>query len=77
MWSVGVVNVKVGVGFQAATSHHLGQNFSKMFEIDFEHPEKVTHTPSHPHTLTPLHRKGSMSLPTRIPGVSPLEALAS
>lgn len=27
--------------FQAATSHHLGQNFSKMFGIVFEHPEKV------------------------------------
>ena len=24
--------------FQGATSHHLGQNFSKMFEIDFEDP---------------------------------------
>lgn len=27
---------------QAATSHHLGQNFSKMFNIVFEHPEKVS-----------------------------------
>ena len=26
---------------QAATSHHLGQNFSKMFNIVFEHPDKV------------------------------------
>ena len=26
---------------QAATSHHLGQNFSKMFEIVFENPAKV------------------------------------
>ncbi len=25
---------------QAATSHHLGQNFSKMFEIQFEDPSK-------------------------------------
>jgi len=25
--------------FQAATSHHLGQNFSKMFNISFEEPE--------------------------------------
>lgn len=24
---------------QAATSHHLGQNFSKMFDISFEDPE--------------------------------------
>lgn len=27
-----------GRGIQAATSHHLGQNFSKMFEIEFEDP---------------------------------------
>ena len=26
---------------QVATSHHLGQNFSKMFEIAFESPSKV------------------------------------
>lgn len=26
--------------FQGATSHHLGQNFSKMFEIVFEDPKK-------------------------------------
>lgn len=25
--------------FQGATSHHLGQNFSKMFEIVYEDPE--------------------------------------
>lgn len=30
-----------GRGIQAATSHHLGQNFSKMFEIVFEDPEKL------------------------------------
>ncbi|KAK5648583.1 hypothetical protein RI129_003475 [Pyrocoelia pectoralis] len=28
-----------GRGVQAATSHFLGQNFSKMFEIVFDHPE--------------------------------------
>lgn len=28
-----------GRAIQGATSHHLGQNFSKMFEIVFEHPE--------------------------------------
>lgn len=28
-----------GRAVQGATSHHLGQNFSKMFEIVFEHPE--------------------------------------
>ncbi|XP_069160943.1 bifunctional glutamate/proline--tRNA ligase isoform X1 [Procambarus clarkii] len=28
-----------GRGIQGATSHHLGQNFSKMFEIIFEDPE--------------------------------------
>lgn len=26
---------------QAATSHHLGQNFSKMFDIKFEDPDEV------------------------------------
>ncbi|XP_015794975.1 bifunctional glutamate/proline--tRNA ligase [Tetranychus urticae] len=29
-----------GRGIQAATSHHLGQNFSKMFEIIFEDPNE-------------------------------------
>lgn len=28
-----------GRGIQAATSHHLGQNFSKMFGIEYEDPE--------------------------------------
>lgn len=28
-----------GRGIQAATSHHLGQNFSKMFGIEFEDPK--------------------------------------
>lgn len=28
-----------GRGIQAATSHHLGQNFSKMFDILYEDPE--------------------------------------
>lgn len=27
-----------GRGIQGATSHHLGQNFSKMFDISFEDP---------------------------------------
>ncbi|RWS31611.1 bifunctional glutamate/proline--tRNA ligase-like protein [Leptotrombidium deliense] len=30
-----------GRGVQAATSHHLGQNFSKMFEITYEDPNKA------------------------------------
>uniref|UniRef100_A0A7E4VYA5 proline--tRNA ligase n=1 Tax=Panagrellus redivivus TaxID=6233 RepID=A0A7E4VYA5_PANRE len=29
-----------GRGIQGATSHHLGQNFSKMFDISYEDPEK-------------------------------------
>lgn len=29
-----------GRGIQGATSHHLGQNFSKMFEIAFEDEQK-------------------------------------
>ena len=28
-----------GRAIQGATSHHLGQNFSKMFELTFENPE--------------------------------------
>ena len=28
-----------GRAIQAATSHHLGQNFAKMFDISFEHPD--------------------------------------
>ena len=28
-----------GRSIQGATSHHLGQNFSKMFDITFEHPD--------------------------------------
>ncbi|VDN03127.1 unnamed protein product [Thelazia callipaeda] len=28
-----------GRGIQGATSHHLGQNFSKMFDISFENPD--------------------------------------
>ncbi len=28
-----------GRAIQGGTSHHLGQNFSKMFEVVFEHPE--------------------------------------
>jgi len=30
-----------GRGIQGATSHHLGQNFSKMFEVMFEDEDKV------------------------------------
>jgi prolyl-tRNA synthetase family I len=30
-----------GRGIQGGTSHHLGQNFSKMFEISFEDPENA------------------------------------
>ena len=29
-----------GRGIQGATSHHLGQNFSKMFEISVENPDR-------------------------------------
>ena len=31
-----------GRGIQGATSHHLGQNFSKMFNISFQHPEDAS-----------------------------------
>lgn len=31
-----------GRGIQAATSHHLGQNFSKMFNISFQSPDDST-----------------------------------
>ena len=32
-------HIRFFLSFQAATSHHLGQNFSKMFDISFEDPE--------------------------------------
>lgn len=34
-----------GRGVQACTSHHLGQNFSKMFDIKFEDENKQTRNP--------------------------------
>ena len=37
---MGGANIDILIA-QAATSHHLGQNFSKMFNIVFEHPDKV------------------------------------
>ena len=33
------VNANIFRSIQGATSHHLGQNFSKMFDITFENPE--------------------------------------
>ncbi len=33
----------VGRGIQAATSHHLGQNFAKMFDIQFSHEDGANH----------------------------------
>ncbi|EJW79091.1 hypothetical protein WUBG_09997 [Wuchereria bancrofti] len=33
------LNSKIGPVLKGATSHHLGQNFSKMFDISFEDPE--------------------------------------
>lgn len=33
-------NVWIRSMIQGATSHHLGQNFSKMFDISFEEPDK-------------------------------------
>ena len=32
---------ETGKGIQGATSHHLGQNFSRMFGIEFETDEKT------------------------------------
>ena len=34
------------VSFQGATSHHLGQNFSKMFDIVFEDPDPTVQVSS-------------------------------
>ena len=34
--------LSLSLSLQAATSHHLGQNFSKMFEICFEDPYSKT-----------------------------------
>ncbi|XP_013147701.1 PREDICTED: bifunctional glutamate/proline--tRNA ligase [Papilio polytes] len=33
------ISIKFGRGIQGATSHHLGQNFSKMFEIVYDDPD--------------------------------------
>lgn len=33
---------------QGATSHHLGQNFSKMFDIVFEDPDPAKQVSTHP-----------------------------
>ena len=33
------MNANIFRSIQGATSHHLGQNFSKMFDITFENPE--------------------------------------
>lgn len=33
-------NLNIVLQFQGATSHHLGQNFSKMFDIVIEDPER-------------------------------------
>ena len=77
---------------QAATSHHLGQNFAKMFNIIFEHPEKVGKpqplrvlyeyhykpAPSIlPKYLCDCCRKVFMSMPTRTRGASPPEPSVS
>ena len=39
----------VGRGCQAATSHHLGQHFAEMFEIEFEDPTKTDGSKLRPH----------------------------
>lgn len=49
-----------GRGIQAATSHHLGQNFSKMFEITYEDP----HTKAKQHVY-----QNSWGITTRTIGV--------
>ena len=38
-WTVEAYIAAAGRAIQGATSHHLGQNFSKMFEIVYEDPE--------------------------------------
>ena len=39
MTNVRSLNANIFRSIQGATSHHLGQNFSKMFDITFENPE--------------------------------------
>uniref|UniRef100_A0A7S1M0C4 proline--tRNA ligase n=1 Tax=Neobodo designis TaxID=312471 RepID=A0A7S1M0C4_NEODS len=52
----------VGRGCQGATSHHLGQNFSKMFGIEYEDPDKGDGSKTHPY-------QNSWGLSTRTIGV--------
>ena len=40
VWLVGGDNIFDILITQAVTSHHLGQNFLKMFNIVFDHPDK-------------------------------------
>ena len=37
--------MEAGKGIQAGTSHNLGKNFAKMFNIEFENKEKEKHNP--------------------------------
>ena len=53
---------------QAATSHHLGQNFSKMFDIMFEDPDQVRAMITTNNTCD-SGRRGNTCWSTRIPGV--------
>ena len=54
-----------GRGIQGATSHCLGQNFSKMFDITVENPDNAVHGPDkHIHVW-----QNSWGLSTRVIGV--------
>ncbi|XP_050434060.1 uncharacterized protein LOC126841535 [Adelges cooleyi] len=39
-----------GRAIQAATSHYLGTNFARMFDVQFEHPD--THQPEYAHQIS-------------------------
>ena len=60
------------MSLQAATSHHLGQNFSKMFEIVFESPTQVrVHTRKQSEGLAALFALYCLTIPfTRSPHTS-------
>lgn len=64
---------EAGRGIQSATSHHLGQNFSKMFDISFEKPrstpEQTTPETTTPENIKSLVHQTSWGFSTRSIGV--------
>lgn len=72
--SLKCVQLTVMLSFQGATSHHLGQNFSKMFDIVFEDPDPTKQVSSTMFTWNGImvHRRiAGKPLPSPLPSRSP------